>query len=135
MASDSRICSSVKITGNLKLIVGSETFIGPNTFISGGESNITIGNYCDISSYVQIVSGTHEINRSGKRIAGKGLSEDIIIYDGVWVGNGAIILGGVSIGNKSIVAAGSLVNKSVPSGVIVGGVPAKIIRKLDISEF
>ncbi|WP_455145001.1 hypothetical protein [Brachyspira pilosicoli] len=40
------------------------------------------------------------------------------------------ILGGVTIGDNSIIAAGALVNKDVPSNVIVGGVPAKIIKNL-----
>lgn len=55
---------------------------------------------------------------------------DIIIGDDVWVGMDSIIMGGVTIGNGSVVAAGSVVTKSVPENVLVGGVPAKIIKAL-----
>ena len=55
----------------------------------------------------------------------------IVIKDNVFVGHAAIVLPGVTIGSNVIVAAGSLVNKDVPDGVIVGGVPAKIIGKTE----
>ena len=47
--------------------------------------------------------------------------------DNVFIGSGSIILGGVRIGPNAIVAAGSMVNKDVPEGCIVGGCPAKVI--------
>jgi len=52
------------------------------------------------------------------------------IKDNVFVGHGAIILPDVTIGPNAIVAAGALVNKDVPEGVIVAGVPAKIIGQV-----
>lgn len=51
----------------------------------------------------------------------------IEIMDNVFIGSGSIILGGVRIGPNAIVAAGSMVNKDVPEGSIVGGCPAKVI--------
>lgn len=56
----------------------------------------------------------------------------VVIGNNVWIGSGANILGGVTIGDNSIIAAGALVNKDVPSNVIVGGVPAKVIKTLEI---
>lgn len=58
------------------------------------------------------------------------MTAPVIIGDDVWVGANATILPGVTIGNYSVIAAGSLVNRDVPSGVLVGGVPAKIIKRL-----
>ena len=46
----------------------------------------------------------------------------------------SIILGGLSIGNGSVVAAGSVVTKSVPENVLVGSVPAKVIKQFDVSS-
>ena len=49
----------------------------------------------------------------------------------VWIGSNATILPGVTIGDGSVVAAGAVVTKDVPPNTIVGGVPAKEIRKIE----
>ena len=55
----------------------------------------------------------------------------ITIKDGCWICSSATICGGVTIGENSIVAAGAVVNRDVPPGSIVAGVPAKVIRQID----
>jgi maltose O-acetyltransferase len=124
------IASSAKIMGVIKVNIGKFTFIGHETMImGGGNGNITVGNYCDISSRVNIVSGTHYIDMDNVRSAGKGYGNEIIIEDGVWIGYGAIILPGVTIGYKSIVGAGTVVNKNVPPYTVVAGSPMRIIKR------
>lgn len=54
--------------------------------------------------------------------------EKIGIGNDVWIGANVIILDGIEIGDGAVVAAGSVITKSVPPYAIVGGVPAKIIR-------
>lgn len=54
---------------------------------------------------------------------------EIIIGNDVWIGARVLILPGVEVGERSIIAAGSIVTKDIPSNVIVGGNPAKIIRR------
>jgi acetyltransferase-like isoleucine patch superfamily enzyme len=131
IAGNARIYSSAQIFGNITVKIGNETFIGHQSIITGGLATIEIGSYCDISDRVSIVCGSHEIDALGLRAAGKGIGKDIKIGDGVWIGYGAIILPGVTIGNKAIIAAGSVVNKDVEEGTIVGGNPMKFIRKID----
>lgn len=58
-------------------------------------------------------------------------AKPITIEDGCWICSGATICGGVTIGKNSIVAAGAVVVHDVREGVIVGGGPAKVIRKID----
>ena len=55
----------------------------------------------------------------------------IVISDEVWIGAGAIILQGVTVGRGSVIAAGAVVNKDVEAWTLVGGVPAKLIRRID----
>lgn len=131
VASDCRLFSSVRISKQIQLSIGSDTFIGHDTIILGGASKVSIGSKCDISSRVNIITGTHEINVTGDRMAGKGLSKDIIIGNGVWIGVGATILAGVEIGDMALIGAGSVVNKNVPAYTIVGGVPAKVLKRWD----
>jgi len=57
--------------------------------------------------------------------------EPCIVYDNVMIGANAVILEGVKIGSGSVVAAGSVVTKDVPPGVVVAGTPAKIIKEVD----
>jgi maltose O-acetyltransferase len=130
VAKDARIFSSVKILGEIELTIGKDTFIGTNTLITGGKSSVVIGDYCDISSNVLIITGSHEITPDANRIAGKGYSKNIVIGKGVWIGAGVTILGGVKIGDKAIIGSGATVIKDVEELTIVGGVPAKLIRKL-----
>lgn len=57
--------------------------------------------------------------------------KSIHIGNDVWIGANSTILGGVNIGDGAIIAAGSVVNKNVPSRCIVAGVPAKVIKKIN----
>ncbi len=91
---------------------------------------ITIGNRCLFGPNVQIYAATHPLESS---IRGSLLEfgQPVRIGDDVWVGGGAIICPGVHIGSRSIIAAGAVVTKEVPSDVLVGGNPARIIKNLD----
>ncbi len=55
----------------------------------------------------------------------------IVIGDNVFIGSGSTLMYGVTIGSNSIVASHSVVTKSIPSGYVVGGVPARIICKTE----
>lgn len=57
-----------------------------------------------------------------------------MIGENVWIGSNTTVVPGVTLGNGSIIAAGSVVTKNVPENVVVGGVPAKIIKMLDIED-
>lgn len=62
-------------------------------------------------------------------IAQRGQPPPIRIGDHVWIGLRATILKGVSIGDGAVVGAGSMVIRDVPSGALVAGVPARVIRE------
>jgi len=54
----------------------------------------------------------------------------VVVEDDVWLGLGVVVLKGVTIGQGSVIAAGSVVTRSVPAGVVVGGVPARVLREI-----
>ncbi|GAB0173093.1 hypothetical protein NHP164001_11090 [Helicobacter trogontum] len=68
----------------------------------------------------------HDINPYNRATT---FCKPIHIGNRVWIGINATICPGVTIGENSIIAAGAVVTKDVPSNVIVGGNPAKIIKK------
>ena len=63
-----------------------------------------------------------------------GKSEEVVLEDNVWIGDGAIVSKGVTIGKNSIVGARSVVIKDVPENVIVAGNPAQVVKELDENE-
>ena len=82
---------------------------------------------------VTLSSATHNVDY---RIRNKDDDMDImgapiVIEDNVWIGANVVVMPGVTIGKHSVIAAGSVVTKDIPADVVAGGVPAKIIRKLD----
>jgi virginiamycin A acetyltransferase len=119
--------------GNIE--VGYGTTFSIHNLIHG---DIKIGRYCQFAPYAAINTYNHPtthittyINANllkGQMKAFK-TSKRTTIGNDVWVGKSAMILGGVTIGNGAIIAAGSLVTKDVPAYHIVGGVPAKVIKK------
>ena len=56
----------------------------------------------------------------------------IHIGKGVWIGSNATVTKGVTIGDNAVVAAGAVVVKNVESNTVVGGVPAKLIKRIPV---
>lgn len=97
-----------------EVFIGDNVMIGPNTLIT------TVG---------------HPLKPMGRR-KHIGIAKPVRIGNDVWIGGNVTILPGITIGNNVVVAAGAVVIKDVPDNTLVGGVPAKVIRKLenDIEE-
>lgn len=91
---------------------------------------ITIGNHCAITVGVKILThgGANVVWRKYPKFDNFG---KVVIGDWVYIGANSLIMPGVTIGDNCLVAAGSVVTKSVPSGVVVGGNPAKVLCTLD----
>ena len=77
---------------------------------------------------VQIYTATHPLDATERRSVE--FAKPVTIGDDVWIGGGAIILPGVRIGSRVVIAAGAVVAKDVDDDVMVGGVPARVIKKL-----
>lgn len=107
-----------------KLIIGKFCMIASDvTFIMNGANHLTEA----ITSYPFAVFGLDWENAmDGKEYPSKG---DTVIGNDVWIGYDATIMPGVSVGDGSIIATKSVVTKDVEPYSIVGGNPAKLIRK------
>lgn len=91
---------------------------------------VTIGNNCMLAPRVGIFTATHPLQAEA-RCAGMEYGKPIALGNNVWVGAGALILPGVSVGHGAVVAAGAVVTKDVPPGVVVAGNPARVIRQIE----
>lgn len=89
---------------------------------------ITIGDYSQVGSGVQILTPLHPLNAALRRKQEYGAP--VTIGSDVWVGSGAIILPGVTIGSRTVVGAGSVVSRSLPDDVLAVGNPCRVLRKI-----
>ena len=131
--------------------VGSNPFVGDNFHCDFGQNihvgdnfhadynctmldlaEIHIGNNCLIGPDVGIYTAGHRLEPEGRMLDVYGLP--IAIGNDVWIGGHSTILPGVSIGDGAVVAAGAVVTKDVEPNTIVGGVPAKVIKKIEIKD-
>ncbi len=130
IASEVKLVSSVRVYLGGKLTIGRGSWIGHQTLIVGGKSDVTIGEEVDIAPRVLMATGHHEVAASGPKAAGPGYSLPVKIGDGCWIGANATILGGSTIGDASIVAANAMVKGDFPAKSLIGGCPARVIRSL-----
>lgn len=97
-------------------------------------NSITIGNNCLTGKWVTITDNSHgdtdieslQLSPINRPLVSKGA---VIIGDNVWIGDKATILPGVSIGDGAVIGANAVVTKDVPPYCVVGGNPARIIKR------
>jgi len=118
-----------------KITIGDGTSI-QFYFHCGAAESIRIGKDVLIAGNVYITDHDHVFDdpilpaRRCPRIE----SSSVVIEDGAWLGEGCMVLKGVTVGARAVIAANSVVTKDVPAGAIVAGVPARIIRQLNIED-
>lgn len=120
--------------------IGDYSYVNQETIITSG----TIGKFTSIGYRCQIGMFEHPVNhistspfiyernRSLLKIDTwyeKDIFSPPIIGNDVWIGSNAIILQGVTVGHGAIIAGGAVVTRDVPPYSVVGGVPAKLLRK------
>lgn len=111
---------------------GKNIHIGQRVFINSGckmqdQGGIYIGNDVLIGHNACLLTLNHEMDPENRADMHP---KPIHIEDKAWLGSNVTVLPGVTIGEGAIVAAGAVVTKDVESNTIVGGVPAKIIKRI-----
>lgn len=109
------------------LSIGDDSFVNNGTILSAS-TEIRIGSRVNIAPHCVLIDndfhGTADRNAPPKMAP-------IVLEDEVWLGTRVTVLKGVTIGKGSVIASGSVVTKDIPPGVLAGGVPAKVIKRLD----
>lgn len=112
-----------------KVVIEPHAYIGPYALIASSR----LGEGCLIGSRVSILSGgaLHEFGPDGRwKPTDVTRMVQVEIGAGAWIGEGAIIIANVGAG--AMAAAGSVVPSAVPPRVVVGGNPARMIRRLEV---
>jgi acetyltransferase-like isoleucine patch superfamily enzyme len=146
---------SITAYGRHGMTIGNNVWIGSNSFIKvsfsfndpgefiyignnvgigefahlGGAGGLSIGNDCIIGPYLSCHPENHNFFDNEVLIREQGVTRrGITIGNNCWIGSKVTILDGVCIGDHCVIAAGAVVTASMPSGAVIGGVPARVLR-------
>lgn len=146
---DDGIVLDAKGNSSEGITLGSNIWIGRNSILTSFNGRIRMGNYvsigpfCNFSSHSFIEIGSHvsispycAVLAASKDMSDPSIpmmqqrrtSKGIRVGDNVWIGTGVVVLDGVEIGADVVIGAGAVVNKSIPSGTVAAGIPARVTR-------
>ncbi len=128
--------STISTTSHLSnygkgLSIGNNSAIGEYSYF-GCSGGITIGDDVIMGQYISFHSQNHNFHSSKQLIRKQGVtSKGITIGNNIWVGSKVTFLDGCNVGDNSVVAAGAVVKDEFPPNVVIGGVPAKVIKQIN----
>lgn len=128
------IASPYVIAGINNIVMENDVSIGPGSTIYSTGAKLYIKHHVVIGPNLTIITGDHNTSVLGEYICNvrekrKTDDLDVTIESDVWIGCNVTILKGVTIGKGCVVAAGAVVTKDCPPYSIIGGVPAKVLKK------
>ncbi|WP_292976508.1 DapH/DapD/GlmU-related protein [Pantoea sp. UBA4549] len=149
-----KVGNGLSISGSKNIFIGNNVYLGNNSWIDSigdgviyigddvsfsqnvhiaAQSKVKIGNGALIGSDVLITDHDHKFGERFNEILPKNrgltVKGNTIIGDNVWLGDNVKILSGVTLGANVVVAANSVVTKSFSAGLVVGGIPARVLEK------
>lgn len=127
LGEETKVVGPIYCTAALK--TGSNCWLGRN-FTIHGNGTVEIGDNCDIAVDVTFLTGRH----AEETLACKDNENQVYsisVGEGCWIGAGTTLGQNITIGKGSMIVAGSCVMRNMPENTLVGGVPARVIKKLD----
>ena len=126
-----KIGKGSRVMPPLNLVCANQVTIGRNVMIMGGclmmsRGGITIDDDVLIAANVQLISNNHDLHDHALLVC-----KPVHIGRNAWIGAGATILPGVTVGENAVVAAGAVVTRDVEPNTIVGGNPARLIKRVE----
>ncbi len=125
------IQSYVRIEGWHNISIGDNSGIGRASHLSA-ISKIEIGDNVMVAEQLIIITANHGLSSKSNMIDLPLYPSPVKIGNNVWIGARVTILSGVTIGDNVVIAAGAVVTNSFPSNCIIGGIPAKIIKIINV---
>ncbi|UCG53855.1 MAG: acyltransferase [Candidatus Latescibacterota bacterium] len=114
------------------IVTGANCWVGDHSVLSAGQGGLFLGDNVLIAAHAVLVCGGHDFEKLDRATLDQAYSgRPIRIGDDVWIGTNVTILGGVTIGDHAVVAAGAVVNTDVEPYTVVGGVPARVLKRLE----
>lgn len=111
------------------LVIGNDVFMNCGTSIEAYH-DVRIGNNVLMAVFSSVIDDDRHLAQPGVALY-KGPT---VIEDNVWLGRSAAVMPGVTIGSGSVIAANSVVTKDIPKNSFAAGVPARVVRILDIPD-
>jgi acetyltransferase-like isoleucine patch superfamily enzyme len=119
------VATQLQVGPNGELNIGDRVYINYGVDILAVQS-VTFGDDVHIGPLCAVVDDDmHDIDPVRRR-----RQAPIVVEANVWLARSVIVLPGVTIGKNSVIAAGSIVTRSIPAGVLAAGAPARVLREL-----
>ena len=106
-----------------------ENFYANHNLVILDTAKVTFGDNCFVAPNCGFYAAGHALDVE-QRNKGLEIAWPITIGNNVWIGGSVSVMPGVTIGDDTVIAGGSVVVKDIPSGVLAGGNPCKVIRKI-----
>ncbi len=120
---------------------GARLSIGAGTFLNMGcmvavQDRVTIGDNTMFANHCFVSDASHRFDDPGKPVTWQGFTSKGPTHIGsnCWFGVGCVVTSGVTVGDRCVIGANSVVTRDLPSGVIAGGAPAKVIKEIEFSS-
>jgi lipopolysaccharide O-acetyltransferase len=133
---DALTTSEISSSSRIKLVFGRNVQIGDRVHIAAAEQ-VIFGDDCLIASNVFVSDHDHGSSDIASMLLSPSKRElvtsPVKIGNSCWIGQNVCILKGVTLGESCIVAAGAVVSRSFPAFSVIAGVPAKLLKAVQLS--